>query len=136
VEAGDARDLALESCGKASPGGTMPWVLTKAPVHYHSVTLSDDDVGTIKIALATAATSTMDFWGKTHPFEGQKNIYDLALDKVMAMEEEGTTYDSLCLANEQQQLDLVVGGVSPGTKHVARRVSWLDQILNQLFLWI
>ena len=42
----------------------MPWILSKAPVDYHGPVLTEDDLGTIKIALASAATTQLDFWGR------------------------------------------------------------------------
>jgi hypothetical protein len=134
VEAGLPGNLALEILGNAMwRDRAMPWVLSKSPVHYHGTTLTDDDIGTIKIALATAATTTMDFWGKTHPFEGQKNIYDVTLDRVLAMEEEGTTYESLLWVD--QPVDVVIGGIGPTRRHSQPRVSWLGAFLNRVFLW-
>lgn len=113
----------------------MPWVLTKAPVCWHGATLSEDDLGTIKIALASAASTTGDYWGRIHSCEDGKNIYDCALDKVMTMEEEETTYESVCLSeNELLVLD-AIDRLTPANGN-STKTSWFGHLLNQLFLWL
>lgn len=113
----------------------MSWVLSKAPDFHRGTTLSEDDLGTIKIALASAASTTMDFWGRTHPGEGNQNIYDLALDKVIAMEEEGTTFESLC--PDDAEANLMIGSTDPlfgGADD--RGNSWFGSLFDHLFSWV
>jgi hypothetical protein len=109
----------------------MRWVLSKAPECFQGPTLDEDDLGTIKIALASAASETLDFWGRTHGSEGTKNIYDRALDRVLAMEEAEIALD--------EQPDLVTGRIAADPLFggpSATSSSWFGSVFNHLFLWL
>ena len=113
----------------------MPWILSKAPAGYSGSVLSEDDLGTIKIALASAATTELDFWGRIYDPAGNTNIYDRALDLVIEMEEAKVPYDSLSFADDQMDLGIRdaaplfgMPGEQPG--------SWFGSLFNHLFLWL
>jgi len=109
----------------------MRWVLSKAPEGFQGPTLDEDDLGTIKIALASAASETMDFWGRTHGREGNKNIYDRALDRVLTMEESEIALDEVVdQVISRIDADPLFGGP------VATSTSWFGNVFNHLFLWL
>ena len=108
----------------------MSWVLSKAPAGYSGSVLSEDDLGTIKIALASAATTELDFWGRVYDLKGSTNIYDRALDLVIEMEEAGVLYDSLSFADEQ--IDLGIMDAAPLFGGIEQPSSWFGSLFNFL----
>ena len=102
----------------------MPWILIKAPEDYSGPALSEDDLGTIKIALASAATTQLDFWGRTHDMDNGTNIYDQALDRVIDMEEAESPYVGLPAAEDYRDIDPLIGLPR------ARPESWFGHVLK------
>jgi hypothetical protein len=109
----------------------MEWVLVKAPSHHQGPVLSENDLGTIKIALASAASTTMDFWGRVHSHSENPNIYDHALDAIIDMEENWSSFEDLAISAEET--NLVIGGIGSINKFAdPRHGPWLTTLLNKL----
>jgi hypothetical protein len=108
----------------------MAWILSKAPAGYSGPVLSEDDIGTIKIALASAATTEMDFWGRVYDLKGSSNIYDRALDLVMEMEEAEPSLDTLDFADER--IDLGIRDAAPLFGGIEQPSSWFGSLFNFL----
>ena len=103
-------------------------------VGYSGPALSEDDLGTIKIALASAATTQLDFWGRIYDPAGNTNIYDRALDLVMEMEETGPSFDSLSF--EDDRIDMGIRDAAPLFGGIEQPSSWFGSLVNHLFLRI